>query len=54
MTFTQNGAAVIGFSCCGVPALIFKLLLVYCYVLITSVCISTVFFFVFFRAKLKK
>ena len=58
MTFTQNGSAVIGFSCCGVPALIFKLLLVYCYVLITSVCISTVFFFVFcfvfLRAKLIK
>ena len=33
-----------------------KLLLVYCSVLITSVCISSVFFFfsVFFRAKLKK
>ena len=47
--------AVIGFSCCGVPAQIFKLLLVYCYVLITSVCISSVFFFsVFFRAKLIK
>ena len=39
------GSAVIGFSCCGVPAQIFKLLLVYCYVLITSVCISSVFFF---------
>ena len=36
MTFTQNGSAVIGFSCCGVLALIFKLLLVYCYVLISS------------------
>ena len=47
--------AVIGFSCCGVPAQIFKLLLVYCYVLITSVGISSVFFFsVFFRAKLIK
>ena len=41
-------------SCCGVPAQIFKLLLVYFYVLITSVCISSVFFFVFFRAKLIK
>ena len=39
-----GGSAVIGLSCCGVPALIFKLLLVYGYVLITSVCISTVFF----------
>ena len=44
----QRRSAVIGFSCCGVPTLIFKLLLVYCYVLITSVCISTVFFFFFF------
>ena len=50
----RGGSAVIGLSCCGVPALIFKLLLVYGYVLITSVCISTVFFFVFFRAKLIK
>ena len=32
-------------SCCGVPSQIFKLLLVYCYVLITSVCISSLFFF---------
>ena len=54
MTFTQNGAAVIGFSCCGVPALIFRLLLVYCYVLITSVCISTVFFFCILQGKAKK
>ena len=36
-TFLFFGSAVIGSSCCGVPAQIFKLLLVYCYVLITSV-----------------
>ena len=49
------GSAVIGFSCFGVPAQIFKLLLVYCYVLITSVCMSSVLFFsVFFRANLIK
>ena len=49
------GSAVIGFSCYSVPAQIFKLLLVYCYVLITSVCMSSVFFFsVFFRANLIK
>ena len=36
------GSAVIGFSCCGVPALIFCL------------HIYSVFFFVFFRAKLIK
>ena len=51
------GSAVIGLSCCGVPAQILKSLLVSCYVLITSVCISSVFFFcvcVFFRAKLIK
>ena len=39
------GFAVIGLSCCGVPAQIFKSLLVSCYILITSVCISSVFFF---------
>ena len=39
------GSAVIGFSCCGVPAQMFKLLLVYFYVPITSVCISSEFFF---------
>ena len=33
----NRGSAVIGSSCCGVPAQIFKLLLVYCYVLINSV-----------------
>ena len=38
------GFAVIGLSCCGVPAQIFKSLLVSCYILITSVCISSVFF----------
>ena len=45
-----------GFSCCSVPAQICKLLLLYCYVLITSVCISPGFFFFFgfFRAKLIK
>ena len=43
---------MIGFSCCGVPAQIFKLLLEYCYVLTTSVCISSEFFFL--RAKLIK
>ena len=49
------GSAVIGFSCYSVPAQIFKLLLVYCYVLITSVCMSSVLFFsVFFRANLIK
>ena len=50
-------SAVIGLSYCIVPAQIFKLLLVYCYVLINSVCISSVFFLsvcVFFRAKLIK
>ena len=35
-------SVVIGFSCCGVPAQIFKLLLVYCYVL------NFFFFFFFF------
>ena len=44
----SSGSAVIGSSCCGVSAQVFKLLLVYCYVLMTSVCISSVFFFLFF------
>ena len=43
------GSAVIGFSCSGVPALIFKLLLVYCYVLISSS-----FFFCILQGKANK
>ena len=48
------GSAEIGFSCCGVPAQIFKLLLVYCYILIISVCISSVFFFCILQGKANK
>ena len=44
---TGVGSAVIGFSCYGVPALIFSLAYLY-----TCVCVC--FFFVFFRAKLIK
>ena len=48
------GSAVIGSSCCGVPAQ-FKLLLVCCYLCIFSICISSIYFFLyFFRAKLIK
>ena len=52
-TYKLLGFAVIGFSCWGVPAQIFKLLyLVYCYVLITSVYIS--FFFGILQGKANK
>ena len=45
---TGVGSAVIGFSCCGVPALIF------CLHISIHVRVWVFFFFVFFRAKLIK